>query len=99
MDVHVVGDDFCSKGGPTQGWMLIVGEAGGEDLWLDFYIDNEDDETSDDGDSLLITESQLEQLTFEPTYENFYIFREIARDVHRDMSKAIETANEMLTNK
>lgn len=95
----VVGEDFYSKSGPTQGWMMIVGEAGDEDLWIDFYIDDEDDDTSDDGDSLGITVSELEQLMFEPTYENFYDFREIAREVHLDMTSAIKIANEKLTNK
>jgi hypothetical protein len=95
----VVGEDFYSKSGPTQGWMIIVGDAGHEDLWLDFYIDDEDGETSDDGDSLSITVSELEQLTFEPTYENFHDFRGIAREVHHDMTSAIKIANEKLTNK
>ena len=89
---------FESDEGPTHGWINI--HDNGDTLWLDFYIDDEDDNTFDNGNSLEITKEELELLTFYPDYENFHEFRELVEGLNEfDMPAIIKLANEKLASK
>ena len=46
------------------------------EICLDYYIDDEDGEISDDGDSVVITLEEFQALDFEHTYDNFVKYRE-----------------------
>lgn len=94
--------DYCydRENSPTAAeFMLIQAEAGRPEIWLDFYIDDEEENTYDNGASMIIDDDVLAKLTFEATYENFYQFREIYFDNSYDIQKTIEIANEKFANK
>ena len=83
----------------SEGLKWVNVHDNGEELYLDFLIDDEDgDGYSDDGESVGLDREQIEQLTFEPTYENFHEFRELVRSV-RIKAEAIKIANAQLTSK
>ena len=93
-------DDYYEReNSPTAEFMLIQTQAGRSEIWLDFYIDEEEENTYDNGPSMIIDDDVLAKLTFEATYENFYQFREIYFDNSYDIQKTIEIANEKFANK
>ena len=71
----------------------------GDELYLDFYIDDEEGNQSDNGDSIGLNREQVERLRIEPSYENFHQLRELVKSLPRyDRLEIIDLANEKLTS-
>ncbi len=93
-------DDYYEReNSPTAEFMMIQSDVRRPEVWLDFYIDDEEENTYDNGNSLLVDIDDFAKITFEATYENFYQLREIVWENSYDIQKAIEIANEKFANK
>ena len=65
-------DEFYSV--DENAWCLILDE--GDSVWLDFYCEDEDGETQDDGDSLHLSKDEFEKIERPLSYSILYTLRD-----------------------